>query len=148
MPIQITCKALRTISEKNLSETTLQMILDISRYTKTRGEEPYIQSLSKITDILEKATTEQETVKMLKEKFPQYKYMTTSPFWLFPDFWKHGLCGVFVIYLWCAAEYITFAAAYSGHKKGKPLFQDLPTSELYLSFFVDKEINFFCIIII
>ena len=36
---------------------------------KDSGEEPYIQSLSKITDILEKATTEQETVKMLKGNF-------------------------------------------------------------------------------
>ena len=67
----IVCKALRTISEKHLSEPTLQLILDIIRDIKTMENEPYYQALSEITDILNSSKTEQEIIKKLNEIFPK-----------------------------------------------------------------------------
>lgn len=69
----ISVKLMKVYSEMDLLETTSKQILFIVRSAKTQGEDRYYQTLSKITDILEKSKNEQEIQENLTKVFPQYQ---------------------------------------------------------------------------
>ena len=67
----ISANFIRALSEKKLSEPTLQMILAIIKDKSTQEREQHYLIRSNITDILNSSKTEQEIIEKLDETFPK-----------------------------------------------------------------------------
>ena len=65
-------KLLHLCMEKKMSDTIMRMIIAIKKGEMIQGLEQHYQAILAVTDIIKKATSEEEVMKKLKEKYPQY----------------------------------------------------------------------------
>ena len=65
-------KLLHLCMEKKISDTIMRMIISIKKGEMTQGLEQHYQAILAVTDIIKKATSEEQVMQMLKEKYPQY----------------------------------------------------------------------------
>lgn len=63
---------LNLCKEKKMPDSIIRLIIDIKRGEGIQGREQRYQAILAVTDIIKKATSEEQVMQMLKEKYPQY----------------------------------------------------------------------------
>lgn len=63
---------LNLCKEKKMSDSVIHLIIAIKKGEGIKGREHRYQAILNITDIIKKATSEEQVMQMLKEKYPQY----------------------------------------------------------------------------
>ena len=70
--LQISANLLKLCREKNLSDSTIRLIVSIKRGEGEIGYQQRYQAILKITDILKGVTSDTEARSELEKAFPQY----------------------------------------------------------------------------
>ena len=69
----------KIIREKKMSDSIQALITLILGEELKKERELYPQAILAVTDIIKKATSEEQVMQMLKEKYPQYSQMKIPP---------------------------------------------------------------------